>query len=264
MLESHLNAIEAVLLAQSKAASNAGHPNLRGGPREWFIHNFLEDHLPSILEVGQGEIINADSKPQPKPGEYRPQVDIVLYRRDLPKISYAQRNTAFLQEGVVATIEVKTKLTREDLLQACKACSTHKALKYYYPDATRKVITHRYPLNILSYIVAFDGPARMSTIVNWLKWMEQKSEVKPAQLVEMIVVLGKGTFWQIASFPALKGIDLRLDSQKSYRGWAFVQQEDKNLLLLFVHMLSWMGTLFGPSSLLGYARRLSLTNVSVF
>lgn len=263
MLESHLNAIEAVLLAQSKTASNAGHPNLRGGPREWFIQDFLENHLPSILEVGQGEIINADSKPQPKPGEYRSQADIVLYRRDFPKISYAQRNTAFLQEGVVATIEVKTKLTRKDLLQACKASITHKALKYYYPDTTSKVITHRYPPNIVPYVVAFDGPARMSTTVNWLKWMEQKLEVKPARLVEMIVVLGKGTFWQIASFP-LKGIDLRLDSQKNYHGWAFAQQEDKNLLLLFVHMLSWMGTLFDPSSLLGYARRLSLTNVSVF
>ncbi len=61
MLRSHLNAIEAVLLAESRAAANAGHPNLRGGPREWFIENFLSTHLPSSLEIGQGEIIDAGS-----------------------------------------------------------------------------------------------------------------------------------------------------------------------------------------------------------
>ena len=49
MLENHTNAIEKVLLAQSLAARNAGHPNLRGGPREWFIRDFLENHLGAAL-----------------------------------------------------------------------------------------------------------------------------------------------------------------------------------------------------------------------
>jgi len=65
MILSHTNAIEKVLIAQSRAAQHAGHPNLRGGPREWFIHDFLEDHLPSRLEIGQGEIIDEDSRPDP-------------------------------------------------------------------------------------------------------------------------------------------------------------------------------------------------------
>ncbi len=65
MILSHTNAIEKVLLAQSIAANTAGHPNLRGGPREWFIRDFLENHLPSTLQLGQGEIIDEDSKPHP-------------------------------------------------------------------------------------------------------------------------------------------------------------------------------------------------------
>jgi hypothetical protein len=87
MLKSHINAIESVLLSQSKTASHAGHPNLRGGPREWFIRDFLSAHLPAVLQIGQGEIIDHDSTPNPRPDEYRPQVDIVLYRKDLPIIS---------------------------------------------------------------------------------------------------------------------------------------------------------------------------------
>jgi hypothetical protein len=54
MIVSHLNAIEKVLIAQSRIADNAGHPNLRGGPREWFIQEYLETHLPTILEIGLG------------------------------------------------------------------------------------------------------------------------------------------------------------------------------------------------------------------
>lgn len=49
MLISHLNAFEQILIAQSSDAQNAGHPNIRGGPREWFIRDFLENHLPSTL-----------------------------------------------------------------------------------------------------------------------------------------------------------------------------------------------------------------------
>ena len=57
MIESHLNAIESLLLAQGRIASNAGNPNLIGGPREWFVKNFLIEHLPETIRVGQGEII---------------------------------------------------------------------------------------------------------------------------------------------------------------------------------------------------------------
>lgn len=111
MILSHTNAIEKVLIAQSAAAQNAGHPNLRGGPREWFIRgirDFLQNHLPTSLEIGQGEIIDEDSKPSPPQDSYRPQVDIVVYRRDLPRITYSRDNAAFLAEGVIATIERDT------------------------------------------------------------------------------------------------------------------------------------------------------------
>ncbi|QTA79880.1 YcgL-like domain-containing protein [Desulfonema limicola] len=128
MLVAHLNAIEYVLLAQSKAAQNAGHPNLRGGPREWFIHEFLESHLPSILEIGQGEIIDENSIPEPSKKEYRAQVDLIIYRRDLPKINYSRNNAAYFAEGVKATIESKSVLTKDDLKQACEASIYHKSL----------------------------------------------------------------------------------------------------------------------------------------
>ncbi len=99
MLESHINAIERVLIAQSQTAKNAGHPNLRGGPREWFIRDFLSSHLPGTLEIGQGEILDVNSVPNPSKGNYRPQIDIVIYRKDLPKITYSKTDSAYFVEG---------------------------------------------------------------------------------------------------------------------------------------------------------------------
>ncbi|NKC11269.1 MAG: hypothetical protein GKR94_03390 [Gammaproteobacteria bacterium] len=152
MLESHTNAIEQILLAQSKAAQNAGHPNLRGGPREWFIRDFLMNHLPSSLEIGQGEIIDENSQPEPAPDEYRNQVDIVVYRRDLPKIMYSQDNAAYLAEGVVATIESKSDLTECELTKACQASQSHKALSrtpplYKFDDVQDRIRTYVVALN---------------------------------------------------------------------------------------------------------------------
>jgi len=60
LLISHLNKIEEVLGARSMVAKNAGHPNLRGGPREWFIREFLEGYLPSSFRIGQGDITDVN------------------------------------------------------------------------------------------------------------------------------------------------------------------------------------------------------------
>lgn len=249
-----MNAIEAILLAQSKVALNAGHPNLRGGPREWFIRDFLSTHLPGTLEIGQGEIIDALSPPSPRPGNYRPQVDIVLYRRDLPKISYARDTYAFLAEGAMATIEIKSMLTKKEMKTACQASLAHKRLQ-------RGVPMHAMgggwrPQDIISYLVAFDSQASVATVAGWFAQMPQLLNVPPTLLPEMLVVLGKGLVWRIDAFP-----DVPIQTAITGRTWAYVQQCDQNLFTLFVHMLSWMGWTTSPPNVMGYTQSLALNNV---
>ncbi len=256
MLVSHLNAIEAVLLAQSKAAANAGHPNLRGGPREWFIREFLEGHLPSTLEIGQGEIIDVDSRPSPSPGEYRPQVDIAVYRRDVPKIFYARDHAAYLVEGVMATIESKSLLTRDELLAAVKATAAHKKLKR---QPFTGFTTGWRPDAVVSYVIAFDGPVQMATVAGWLPPIAAELGIAPEGLVDMIVVLGKGVAWSRAAFPALA-----LSSAPADHDWAFINQADKNLFVLFTHMLTWAASSSSPPNTLAYAGRVSLAGIHTF
>lgn len=254
MLRSHMNAIEAILLAQSTVASNAGHPNLRGGPREWFIRDFLSAHLPGTLEIGQGEIIDALSPPSPRPGDYRPQVDIVLYRRNLPKITYARDTCAFLAEGAMATIEVKSVLTQEAVKTACQASLTHKRLQ-------RGIPMHAMgggwrPQHIVSYLVAFDSRASIATVAGWLTQTSLLLNAAPNLLPEMLVVLGKGLVWRIDTFP-----DVPIQTATAGHTWAYVQQCDQNLFTFFVHMLSWMGWATSPPNLMEYTQSLALPNI---
>lgn len=255
MLVSHINAIEEVLIAQSKTAKNAGHPNLRGGPREWFIRDFLSSHLPSTLEVGQGEIIDVNSKPNPPRGSYRPQADVVIYRRDMPKISYSAADSAYLVEGAMAVIESKSVLTQAELDNTCRASNIHKSLTRQ-PFSGMTVGAP--PQEVISYIVAFDGPTNMKTISNWLVDYVKNHNVPPDKLIDMIVVLGKGILWRIKSFPQLK-----LNSVDPNCNWAFIDQSDKNLFTLFTHMLTWVATSSTPPNTVAYANNVGYQNIQV-
>ncbi|QTA86176.1 DUF6602 domain-containing protein [Desulfonema magnum] len=246
MFVSHINAIEQVLAAQSAAAQNAGHPNLRGGPREWFIQEFLESHLPTILEIGQGEIIDENSRPKPPRGSYRPQVDLVIYRRDMPKIMYSANNAAFLAEGVMATIETKSVLKFKDLEQACSASRVHKSLTRSYSERSPGRSE-----SVISYVVAYDSSAKMPTIAGWLPEITQKLGAAPDELVEMIIVLGKGVVWRINAFP-----DFRIPDIPPEHNWAFSEQHDHNLCTMFTHILTWIPVTSPAPNTYGYVKRL--------
>ncbi len=233
MLKSHINAIEKVLIAKSRVAQQAGHTLLRGGPREWFIREFLEGHLPTTLEIGSGEIIDENSIPGPPQGEYRNQVDIVIYRRDFPKIQYATEHYAYLSEGVMATIESKSNLvkgtinSKTDLFGACFAANTHKTLHRTPPEIE---LVHSPPPGIISYVVAYNAEAskNIATIARWLPDISLQSRIPSDNLTDMIVVLGKGVIWNVKRF---KPPDAKIPENHS---WAFIDQEEGNLLFMFI------------------------------
>jgi hypothetical protein len=254
MIESHINAIEKVLLAQSHAAKNSGHPNLRGGPREWFIRDFLTAHLPSTLEIGQGEIIDINSIPNPPRGSYRPQVDVVIYRRDLPKISYSKTDFAYLSEGVMATIESKSEITNQELENANIAAVKHNSLIRSGSVMTVGKLHDR----IFQYVVAYDGPANMSTVADWLISQIQTNGWTPNQMVDMIIILGKGVLWKISSFP-----ELVISTATTSNFWAYIDQTDKNLLSLFIHMLTWAAASSTPPNTMGYVSKVGFRNIHV-
>lgn len=258
MLLSHMTAIETILLAQSLAAKNAGHPNIRGGPREWFLRDFLSNHLPSTLEIGQGEIIDYNSVPSPAKGDYRNQVDIVIYRKGLPKLSYSETDKAYLIEGVVASIEIKSDLTKSEFGKSCFASKNNKSLTQLeivntYPKRTRR--------NLFTYVVAFNGPTNMQTVSGWIPELlaSTSNPIDAEDLIDFVVVLGKGVLWNLEAFP-----EFLLPSNPNGKQWAFVEQENQNLFTMFVHMMTWLSDNTLSHSLVQYASNASYQNIHFF
>jgi hypothetical protein len=124
LLQDHLRAVEDTLLAQSRIPAHAGHPLHKGTPRENFLKTFLATHLSERVAVGQGEIIDARTQAN----DPRHQNDIIIYHRNFPRISFDQAISAYLVESVVATIEVKSALTKDELEKAIKAAHDNKQL----------------------------------------------------------------------------------------------------------------------------------------
>ena len=161
MLKSHMDAKEDALVAISRIPANSGHSLHKGTPREAFIREFLESHLSQNLAIGTGEIIDANSRP----GAQRNSFDIVIYKKNYPKLDFGGGINGFLIESVAATVEVKSTLTQEDLEQAIGAARRAKALT---PNVTSSFTSGYIPPKVLNYVVAYDGPAQMQTVYHWI------------------------------------------------------------------------------------------------
>jgi hypothetical protein len=141
--------------------------------RAAFIRGVLEPFLPSSYAIGSGRIIDSA-------GNSSKHIDIVIYRRDFPRLNLPGSADVFLYESVLATIEVRTKLIRKTLFDALDSCASIAELipgidgKIIKNIATQNKMTlndenkyvHEYPLltdrfNLIgrppSFIYGFNG-----------------------------------------------------------------------------------------------------------
>ena len=238
MLKSHMDAVENQLLATSLIPANSGHSLHKGTPRETFIAQYLEAHLPSNVAIGTGEIIDANSQP----GQQRNQYDIVIYKRSFPKLDFGGGISGFLIESVIATIEVKSTLTKDEFGTAAKSAYNSKQLA---PNTTSVMqIGHVQPKH-LNIIVAYDGPANMRTVHGWIATEYQNREIPytqlptdqsrvntPADAIDAVIVLGKGLLYFDNLTIGFSSEQLR--AANPGMNWLFANATTGNLLFLFM------------------------------
>ncbi|HFZ7838444.1 TPA: DUF6602 domain-containing protein, partial [Salmonella enterica subsp. enterica serovar Virchow] len=170
MLKTHMNATENHLVSISQIPANAGHTLHRGTPREAFIKEFLSGHLSSNVAIGSGEIIDSNSQPRVQRNQY----DIVIYKNNYPKLDFGGGVNGFLIESVIATIEVKSLLDQSAIDQSVKAAHNAKVLN---PSINKSFSTGWVPPKIINYVVAYDGPAQMNTVYNWILNSHQTNRI---------------------------------------------------------------------------------------
>jgi hypothetical protein len=250
MLKSHIDAIEQSLLATSRIPANTGHTLHKGTPREAFIREFLEKHLSERVAIGTGEIIDANSRPD----QPRNQIDIVIYKRDYPKLDFGGGISGFLAESVIATIEVKSLLDAAALKQSVETGRKLKGLSRNVVTAFR---TGYQPPSILSYVVAYDGPASMQTVHNWFSGIHTELGISyPAMppalqqrirvaspAIEGVFLLGRG-FVHFDNSPTSFVPDAMRTAHPNLH-WAIVDVPTGSLLLLFMLLTEAVSGLSG-------------------
>jgi len=234
MLKSHMDAIENHLISIAKIPENSGHSLHKGTPREIFIREYLEGHISSNIAIGTGEIIDSTSKPR----ESRNQFDIVLYKKNFPKLDFGGGITGFLIESVIATIEVKSLLDQAAIDQAVNAA--HKA-KSLVPHITKSFQTGWIPPKVLNYVVGYAGPAKMSTVYGWIKqshdtlniplptWDQETKTTKAGTALDGVFVLNKG-------FVALDNTPLTLNRDNAPGTHTISDSSAGNILMLFLYL----------------------------
>jgi len=241
MLKSHMDAIEKQLIATSKIPANSGHPLHKGTPREAFIKQFLQSHLPETVSIGSGEIIDHQSQP----GQQRNQFDIVIYKKNYPKLDFGGGINGFLIESVIATIEVKSTLTSSELENAIKAARNSKSL---IKSVTQSFSTGYIPPAILNFVVAYDGPQNMSTVHGWITQIHGSLNIScpslstdpnqristPSPSIDGVFILEKG-FLYFDNVP-MGFIDDSVRQQNPNSKWVFCNSNIGNLLLFFLFL----------------------------
>ncbi len=245
MLRAHFEAAERHLLQQRELSAHAGHPNTKGSPREEFVREFLRGHVGTRLGIGTGEIID----PASRTGDRRHQIDVVIHRDEYPRLALGGEVSVFLAESVVATIEVKSTLSKQELQRAVIVARDIKQLGR--GSGFSGLSAGYLPPGILCYVVAYVGPAKMKTVRRWLEEIHAELGVDfgaplpaqfserwkcPAPTLDGVFVLGTG-------FVMYDNASLTLRDEEYWEAhpdhrWVTVSADGASLMTLFLLVTS--------------------------
>ena len=202
LFSSHFERIQRRLEAEGKAAQSFHHGLNRGLIREAFIREFLSENISEFWGVGTGEIFSRESRDQ----EARNQVDVVIHNKRYPKLPLAAGIDLFFVETVSSFIEIKSRLTKDDVKQAAAAAKRIKDLTDFESQQFNPTGMVKNP-RPYAFIFAYEGPAKIETVFRWMREISAENDYgldrlracNPEdrqffdhQFVDGIFVLGKG------------------------------------------------------------------------
>lgn len=120
-LQDRFARLEDTLLSQFREAGFVTHSGDRGENREELLSSFLETHLPRRYGILKGEIITQD-------GDKSHSADIIIYDALNAPVLYRGRTAVVPIESVYGIIEVKSSLSKHELLDATAKIESFKRL----------------------------------------------------------------------------------------------------------------------------------------
>lgn len=175
----YLKSALAILNSQCDATRVLRHSATAGAAREQIIKDFLSSHLPELITVMSGQIVDSSEN-------YTKQQDIVLVLKSMPRLPFASGSDLIFQEGVVAIMEIKTVLNTSVLRNIGENIKSVRELTPAAVVTTQMGITHNWPANkVLAAIVTYSGTSLESLL-------EQLVELEDDAQPDLLLDLSKG------------------------------------------------------------------------
>ena len=109
--------LELALRQEAELAGLLEHGPTIGDGREFIVRRALKTFLPPAVHVGTGVVVGSGNRRSKH-------LDIILYDPHFPVLEIQEGVGLYFAEGVIATIEVKSSLTRPKLLEALENCAS--------------------------------------------------------------------------------------------------------------------------------------------
>lgn len=168
------------------------HKGAKGTAREDIVRKFLSDYLPEAFEIGTGEIVDLS-------GKRSDQTDLVIFDRlNCPKLVQAGDIRIYPAEGVLAVIEVKTKLDSNSLIKSIENIRHSKELNKSAYYRTGNIVNtwtmygktyEHFPM--MGYIFAYES-IDLEVLGKKLDEINISQGIPPEHQVDVICLFDKG------------------------------------------------------------------------
>ena len=217
------------------------HELTKGELKELFVSRVLKSFLPSQFDIGSGIVVNGVA-------EQSCQTDIIIYdNRILPPFIREQNMGVYPVHSVIATVEIKTKLNKKELMEA------EDAAKIIRGEVTGRIV-NGYPtpggLTValcdppLCAVFGFEGGVRvLNKPIDGKAFLE-----KDIEHLKLICITGKycwakvnnewsqevhtETYGEVKRFIALLVDNIRHDAQKRFK--SLVEHQHWDWLSMYI------------------------------
>jgi len=204
-----------VLNAQFEVTRLIKHNATNGQIREQILRDFLKEHLPELIHIVSGQIIDSRNN-------YTKQQDAVLVLKKSPRLPFSSGDDLIFMEGVISTIEIKSKLDANTLKSIGENLSSIRSLKASSSGARRVLPTHKWRTsNILTSIITYGGNSLESHIS---KLLELDESAKP----DLIFDLGKGLI--------IKNHGLLIDKESDDLEYIIINSPSKGFMMFLTFL----------------------------
>ena len=176
VLRKHCETALSVLHSRFETTVQLSHVASAGAIREHMIRSFLEEYLPRLVSVTSGQIFDKDNRQSR-------QQDVVLVLNAMPRIPFADGYELIFQDGVVAIVEIKTRLEAYVLKGIGENIGSVRALSSSVIASSTLTVTHQWPASrILTCIITYKGGSTNSLLT---ALGQLSSEQKPDLVLDL-------------------------------------------------------------------------------